>query len=45
MRWLDTGLRRSGVSYLGGFLLCGEVSLFLSDAARLGVADLSGSIG
>ena len=28
-----------------GFLMCGAASLFLSDAARLGVGDLSGSVG
>ena len=33
---IDTGLRRSGVSYLS-FLLCGAASLFLSDVARLWV--------
>ena len=28
-----------------GFLLCGVASMFLSDAARLGVGDLSESVG
>ena len=41
---VDTGLWRSGVSYLR-FSLCGAASLFLSDEARLGVDDLSGSVG
>ena len=31
--------------FIWGLLLCGEVSLFLSDVARLGVLDLSGSVG
>ena len=31
--------------HIWGFLLCGDASLFLNDVARLGVLDLSGSVG
>ena len=31
--------------HIWGFLLCGLASLFLGDVARLGVLDLSGSVG
>ena len=44
MRWLDTGLRRSRISSAGFPIMLWGI-LFLTDVVRLGVNDLSGSVG